>query len=311
MGCCFPEADGLEEFWELMQSGKSAVRPPYEDRFKPSDLNRGPNGAFWGNFLRAPDEFDHRFFGISGREAKYIDPQQRLLLQVAYEGLESAGYFGLRNSHNTDPSDSGCYIGIGSVDYEDNINSHDTTAFSAVGSLRAFISGRVSHHFGWTGPSLTFDTACSSGAVAIHSAVNALKSKEVSMAVAGGVNLITSPGLYQNLAGASFLSPTGASKAFDAGANDYCRGEGVGVVVLKTLPRALADDNSVLAVIRASAVNQAMKYGPITVPVSASQTSLYRKALSTAGVDPRHVTYVEAHGTGNLLPLAMQRQRLS
>lgn len=122
------------------------------------------------------------------------------------------------------------------------------------------------------------------------------------MAVAGGVNLITSPGLYQNLAGASFLSPTGASKAFDAGANDYCRGEGVGVVVLKTLPRALADDNSVLAVIRASAVNQAMKYGPITVPVSASQTSLYRKALSTAGVDPRDVTYVEAHGTGNLLP---------
>ncbi|KAJ6184467.1 Type I Polyketide synthases (Type I PKS) [Penicillium mononematosum] len=298
MGCRFPEAEGLEEFWELMQSGKSAVRPLSEDRFKPSDLSRGPNGAFWGNFLRAPDEFDHRFFGISGREAKYMDPQQRLLLQVAYEGLESAGYFGLRNSHNTDPSDVGCYIGIGSVDYEENINSHDTTAFSAVGSLRAFISGRVSHHFGWTGPSITVDTACSSGAVAIHSAVNALKSKEVSMAVAGGVNVITSPFLYQNLAGASFLSPTGASKAFDAGANGYCRGEGVGVVVLKTLPQALADGNSVLALIRASAVNQAMNCGPITVPVSASQTSLYRKALSTAGVDPRDVTYVEAHGTG-------------
>ncbi|KAJ5356766.1 Type I Polyketide synthases (Type I PKS) [Penicillium concentricum] len=110
------------------------------------------------------------------------------------------------------------------------------------------------------------------------------------MAVAGGVNVITSPVLYQNIAGASFLSHNGASKAFDAGANGYCRGEGVGVVVLKTLTQAIADDNSVLAVIRASAVNQAMNCGPITVPVSASQTSLYRKALSTAGVDPRDVT---------------------
>ncbi|OQE09457.1 hypothetical protein PENVUL_c006G02806 [Penicillium vulpinum] len=298
MACRYPEADGLEEFWELMRSGKSAVRPLPEDRFKPSDLSRGPDGGFWGNFLRAPDAFDHRFFGISGREAKYMDPQQRLLLQVAYEGLESAGYFGLCNSHNTDLSDIGCYIGVGSVDYEANINSHDTTAFSAVGSLRAFISGRVSHHFGWTGPSITFDTACSSGAVAIHSAVNALKNKEVSMAVAGGVNVITSPGLYQNLAGASFLSSTGASKAFDADANGYCRGEGVGVVVLKTLTQALLDGNSVLAVIRGSAVNQAMNCSPITVPVSKSQTSLYRKALSMAGVDPRDVTYVEAHGTG-------------
>lgn len=183
MGCRFPEADGLEEFWELMQSGKSAVRPLPEDRFKHSDLSRGPNGAFWGNFLRAPDEFDHRFFGISGREAKYMDPQQRLLLQVAYEGLESAGYFGLRNSHNTDLSDVGCYIGIGSVDYEENINSHDTTAFSAVGSLRAFISGRVSHHFGWTGPSITVDSACSSGAVAIHSAVNVSNQDEIHLGI--------------------------------------------------------------------------------------------------------------------------------
>ncbi|THC96042.1 hypothetical protein EYZ11_004463 [Aspergillus tanneri] len=298
MACRYPEAENLEEFWELMQSGRSAVRPLPEDRFKPSELKREPKGPFWGNFLRNPDLFDHRFFGISGREAKSMDPQQRLLLQVAYEALESSGYFGLRNSVDNDCSNVGCYIGVGSVDYGDNVASHDATAFSALGTLRAFISGRVSHHFGWTGPSITYDTACSSGAVAIHSAVNALKTNEASMAIAGGVNVITSPALYQVLSAASFLSPTGASKAFDSEANGYCRGEGAGIVVLKTLSRALADGDSILAVIRGSAVNQGANCTPITVPVSESQAALYRKALSLSGIDPGDVTYVEAHGTG-------------
>ncbi len=169
MACRYPDADSVEEFWELLSAGKSAVRRLPTDRFKVSEVTREPKGSFWGNFLRNPDHYDHRFFGISGREAKYMDPQQRLALQVAYETLESAGYFGVRSSPE---SDIGCYLGVGSVDYGDNIASHDATAFSALGTLRAFISGRVSHHFGWSGPSITYDTACSSGAVAIHAAVN-------------------------------------------------------------------------------------------------------------------------------------------
>lgn len=180
MACRYPEADSLEDFWELISSGKSCVRPLPEDRFKPSEARREPKVPFWGNFLRHPDLFDHRFFGISGREAKYMDPQQRLLLQVAYEALESSGYFGLRSSSENFPSDVGCYIGVGAVDYGDNIASHDATAFSALGTLRAFISGRVSHHFGWSGPSITYDTACSSGAVAIHAAVSVCTSSHLS-----------------------------------------------------------------------------------------------------------------------------------
>ena len=121
------------------------------------------------------------------------------------------------------------------------------------------------------------------------------------MAVAGGVNIMTSPALFQNLAGASFLSPTGASKAFDADANGYCRGEGAGLVVLKPLERAIADGDSVLGVIAGSAVNQGSNCTPITVPVSESQSSLYRRALSASGVDPTEVSYVEAHGTGESL----------
>lgn len=172
MGCRLPEADSLEEFWTILCNGISTVRPLPTERFDVSQITREPkSGAFWGNFLRHPDHFDHRFFGISGREAKNMDPQQRLLLQVAYEVLESAGYFGIESSPQRFPSDIGCYLGVGSVDYGDNVASHDATAFSALGTLRAFISGRVSHYFGWTGPSITYDTACSSGAVAIHSAV--------------------------------------------------------------------------------------------------------------------------------------------
>lgn len=118
------------------------------------------------------------------------------------------------------------------------------------------------------------------------------------MALAGGVNVITSPALFQNLAAASFLSPTGASKAFDVSANGYCRGEGVGLVMLKPLARALADGDSILAAITGSAVNQGANCSPITVPVPESQSTLYRKALSISGTNPKEVSYVEAHGTG-------------
>lgn len=168
MACRYPDADTVEEFWELIHAGKCAVRALPEDRYDVSSLTREPKGPFWGGFVRQPDVFDHRFFGISGREAKSMDPQQRMCLQVAYEAVESAGYAGLRADEFD--RDIGCYIGVANEDYGDNVASHPVNAFSATGTLRAFISGRISHHFGWTGPSVVLDTACSSGAVAIHTA---------------------------------------------------------------------------------------------------------------------------------------------
>lgn len=169
MACRFPQADSIEEFWQLLSSGGTSISKLPIGRFNPADINREPKlASFWGNFLRRPDVFDHRFFGISGREAKSMDPQQRLALQVAYEALESSGYCSLPPAQKE--TNVGCYLGVGSVDYEDNIASENANAFSATGSLRAFISGRISHFFGWTGPSITFDTACSSSAVAIHTA---------------------------------------------------------------------------------------------------------------------------------------------
>jgi hypothetical protein len=169
MACRFPEADSIEEFWQLLISGKTCIGKLPTERFDPADVNREPRlGNYWGNFIRRPDVFDHRFFGFSGREAKSMDPQQRLALHVAYEALESSGYCALPEAEKE--TDVGCYIGVGAVEYEENVASEDANAFSATGVLRAFISGRVSHFFGWTGPSITLDTACSSSSVAIHTA---------------------------------------------------------------------------------------------------------------------------------------------
>ncbi|KAL6153117.1 hypothetical protein ACJBU6_08283 [Exserohilum turcicum] len=294
MACRFPQSDDLDEFWQLLRDGKTAIGSMPLDRFDPARLTREPKLAtFWGNFLDNPDAFDHNFFGISGREAKSMDPQQRLALQVAYQAMESAGYCGKQM-----PTDVGCYLGVGSVDYDANVASRDANSFAATGTLRAFISGRISHFFGWEGPSLTIDTACSSSAVAIHTARKALLSGECSVAIAGGVNVITSPTMHQNLAAASFLNTKGHSRAFDDDASGYCRGEGSGIVVLKPLSKALADNDRVLAVLSSSAVNQNSNCTSITVPDSKSQRSLYQRVLEEAKIQPEEVTYVEAHGTG-------------
>ncbi|KAI8629900.1 beta-ketoacyl synthase [Xylariaceae sp. FL1651] len=297
MSCRYPLADSPSEFFDLLTGGQTAIGKISQIRFNKSDCkSRVNNLEYWGNYLK--DEvvttFDHKFFGLSSREAKSMDPQQRLALQVAYEALESSGYY--RTGFRTE--DVGCYLGVLSVDYNDNVASEDATAFSALGTLRAFISGRLSHQFGLTGPSITVDTACSSASVAIHTACQSLLAKDCSVALAGGVNVITSPSMFQNLAGASFLSPSGASKAFDASADGYCRGEGAGILVLKRLSTALADGDIVLGVIAGSAVNQGSNCSAIQVPHSESQHRLYRQALSRSAVSARDVTYVEAHGTG-------------
>ena len=298
MACKFPGADSLEEFWELLTSGTSMLQEMPIQRFSTKGLQRTPNDRlrYFGNFVRDIDVFDHRFFKKSSREAATMDPQQRILLEVAYAAMESSGYFG--NLSTSIANNVGCFLGVCSSDYNDNIASHPPNAFSSLGSLRAFLSGKISHFFGWTGPSITYDTACSSSAVAIHSACRAIEAGECSQAVAGGVSLYTSPYFYQNLAAASFLSPTGATKPFDANADGYCRGEGVGLVVLKKLSAAVADGDNILGVIAGSAVNQNENSTYITVPHSPSQIDLYKKVSSLAGIDPKDVSFVEAHGTG-------------
>ncbi|KAL2821206.1 hypothetical protein BJX63DRAFT_427879 [Aspergillus granulosus] len=295
MACKFPGADSLEEYWQLLEEGRSMCEPAPEDRFATTENRRHQvKSIYSANWVSDIDAFDHKFFRKSSREAASMDPQQRLLLQVAYHALESSGYFGPVEPRK----DVGCYVGVCASDYNDNVAAHQPNAFSALGTLRGFLTGKISHYFGWTGPSVSIDSACSSSMVAIDAACSAILLGNCYSAVAGGVSLFTSPYFFQNLAGASFLSPTGPTKPFDAEADGYCRGEGVGLVVLKKLSNALADNDNILGVILSTAVSQSSNLVPITVPYSPSQISLYRRVLKQGNVSPEEVTYLEAHGTG-------------
>ncbi|GFF79397.1 noranthrone synthase [Aspergillus lentulus] len=295
--CKFTGADTMQQFWELIRAGGTMVGEHPEGRIAiDKSLRKGPlEEPLRGNFLSSAGHFDHGLFGISPREAKYMDPQQRVALQVAYQAVESSEYFG----SGIKDKNIGCYVGVGGSDYDHNVCSHAPTAFSFTGTARAFVSGRISHHFGWTGPSMTIDTACSSSAVAIHQACKDIRMGECRMALAGGVNIISCPNMQQNLAAARFLSRSGGPcRPFDASADGYCRGEGCGFVMLKKLSCAVADNDDILGVIVGSAANHCDGKDAITVPTSRSQVNLYRKALSLAAMQPKDITYVEAHGTG-------------
>ncbi|ETS78026.1 hypothetical protein PFICI_10088 [Pestalotiopsis fici W106-1] len=292
----FPGADSVDELWDLIMEGKTTVQPAPTQRFGLPTTGDHANTKWWGNFLNDSDAFDHKFFKKSSREAVSWDPQQRILLEVIYQALESAGYFGV--SAKPEPHDYGCYIGAVMNNYYDNLSCHPGTAYATVGTSRCYLSGCMSHYFGWTGPSLTIDTACSSSLVAINTACRAIWSGECSRAVAGGTNVITSPFDYLNLSAAGFLSPSGQCKPFDAGADGYCRGEAVSVVVLKPLADAIQDNNNILGVIVGSAANQNHNFSHITAPYSGSQVELYQNVMKLGGVEPESVSYVEAHGTG-------------
>lgn len=296
MACHLPGAADLNEFWALLSAGISQHVEVPQERFgfqtpwREADARK----TWYGNFLQNHDTFDEKFFKKSPREMQSTDPQQRLILQVAYQAVEQSGYF---LSPEQDKH-IGCYLGFGLGDYERNIACHDANAYSATGNLKAFAAGKISHYFGWTGPGLTIDTACSSSAVAIHTACKAILTGECSAALAGGVNVITSPEWFQNLAGASFLSPTGQCKPFDARADGYCRGEAVGAVFLKKLSSALADGDRVFGVIAGSAVYQNQNCTAITVPNAVSLSGLFKDVTGRAHIEPMDVSYVEAHGTG-------------
>jgi hypothetical protein len=227
-------ADDIDEFSRVLRTGESQHQEVSQDRMQLDTLFREKDHSrrWFGNFIRDIDAFDHKFFKRSPRESSTMDPQQRLFLQASYQAVEQSGYFtecdaieGDRSSEasNRDKQHVGVYLGACSGDHERHIACHPANAFTATGNLKSFIPGKVSHYFGWTGPSMVFDTACSASAVAIHTACRNILSGECTAALAGGVTTITDFHWFQNLAGASFLSPTGQCKPFDEQADGYCR----------------------------------------------------------------------------------------
>ncbi len=307
IGCRFPgEVNSPEQFWDLLASGKDAIRQVPADRWDADayfDANPDAPGKIVtrkGGFIDHLQEFDAPFFGISPREAVSLDPQQRLLLEVSWEAMEHGGMVPEQWARQP----VGVFIGISSNDYSQYLSNRAETeidAYLATGNAHSVAAGRLSYSLGFTGPSLVVDTACSSSLVAVHLACQSLRNQECAVALAGGVNRILAPEFSINFSKAHMLSPDGRCKAFDAAADGFVRGEGCGVVILKRLSDAVAQEDNILAVVRGSAVNQDGRSSGLTVPNGPSQQSVIRQALNNAGVKPEQISYIEAHGTGTSL----------
>ncbi|MGH3373337.1 MAG: beta-ketoacyl synthase N-terminal-like domain-containing protein, partial [Actinoallomurus sp.] len=293
LACRLPGATGPAGFWDLLRDGVSAVDTAPADR---PELGAAGGGTGRAGFLEQVDRFDAGLFGISPREAREMDPQQRLVLELSWEALEHAR-IAPDALHGTG---TGVFVGVTSDDYATlarrsgaPIGHHTLT-----GANRAMLANRVSYVLGLSGPSMSVDTGQSSGLVAAHLACASLRDGEADLALAGGVQLNLAADSTRALAEFGALSPDGACHTFDARANGFVRGEGGGVVVLKTLSRALADGDRVLCVIEGSAVNNDGPATGLTVPSAGAQERVLRAACRRAAVDPADVQYVELHGTG-------------
>ncbi|MBB5156952.1 6-methylsalicylic acid synthase [Saccharopolyspora phatthalungensis] len=306
IGCRFPgEADSPDAFWDLLLAGTDTSSEVPGDRWQSyvelshqhASVLRNTVGR--GSFLTGIDGFDADFFGITPREAELMDPQQRILLEVAWEALEHAGI----PPYSLAGSETGVFVGSCTDDYRRHLleDVANMDAWSGIGAARCAVANRLSHVLDLRGPSLAVDTACSASLVALHLACQSLRSAESGLALVAGVNLLVSPGETVTLDLAGALAADGRSKAFDATADGYGRGEGCGVVVLKRLADAQRDGDRVLALVRGSAVSQDGYTNGIMAPNPVAQEHVMVRACRHAGVDPRTVGFVEAHGTGTLL----------
>ncbi len=305
IGCRFPGGvNDVESFWKLLAEGREAVCEVPPDRWNIErfyDAEPGIAGksvAKRGGFVEGIDQFDPQFFGISPREAPYIDPQQRLLLETAWEAMEDAGLvLDLENG-----TDVAVFAGVSHNDYQviqgTPWDSTGISPHSPTGSAHSIAANRISYCFNLHGPSMAVDTACSSALTAVHMACEHIRAGRCSTALAGGVTVMITPGGFIGFSQATMLSPDGHCKAFDASANGFVRGEGAGMVLLKSLSQAIADGDTIHAVILGTAVNQDGHTNGISLPCPDAQARLVRDACKDAGIDPAEIGYVEAHGTG-------------
>ncbi|MFD2765790.1 beta-ketoacyl synthase N-terminal-like domain-containing protein, partial [Micromonospora eburnea] len=303
LSCRLPGAPDPAAFWDLLAGGTSAitdsVRETLSRRYPadPDALEPPDTRLRYAGLIDHVDEFDAEFFGISPREAVSMDPQQRLMLELGWEALEDAAI----PPPTLNGTRTSVFVGAIADDHAVSLAQHRGEGYdrhAMTGTNRGIIANRISYLLGLLGPSLTIDAAQASSLVAVHLACESLRSGESTLALVGGVNLITDPASTAKTVRFGALSPDGRCYTFDARANGYVRGEGGGFVVLKPMAQAVADGDRIYGVIHGTAVNNDGATDGLTVPSTAGQADVLRRACERAGVQPAAVQYVELHGTG-------------
>lgn len=296
-----PDADNVEQYWKNLIEQRDCIRTIPRERWDWEELQKDPEQIIskWGGFMREINEFDAEFFGISPREARLMDPQQRIFMQTVWKTIEDAGY----DAEELSGKDVGLFVGVATSDYSDVLRENDTKieAYTSTGASHCILANRISYLFNWNGPSEPIDTACSSSLIAIHRAVSSIRNGDCSMAIAGGVNVITSPMLHIAFSKAGMLSADGRCKTFDERADGYVRGEGVGAIFLKKLSQAIKDHDHIYGIVKATAVNHGGHANSLTAPNPKAQANLIVKACEKADIKPDTIGYIEAHGTGTNL----------
>ncbi|PQE06757.1 polyketide synthase protein [Rutstroemia sp. NJR-2017a BBW] len=299
----FPEAASNEEFWQLLRDGRDVHRTIPTDRFNwkthfdASGKKKNTSRVQYGCFINEPGLFDARFFNMSPRECQNTDPAQRLAITVTYEAMEMAGMVTNRTP-STQQDRIGVFFGVTSDDWREVNSGQDIDTYFIPGGNRAFVPGRISYFYRFSGPSLSIDTACSSSLAAIQTACTSLWRGDCDSAVAGGTNVLTNPDNFAGLDRGHFLSTTGNCNAFDDGASGYCRADAVGAVILKRLEDAEADGDPIYGVIRGSYTNHCGQTDSITRPHEGDQLSVFQRVMRHADANPLDVGYIEMHGTG-------------
>ncbi|MCP4750066.1 MAG: KR domain-containing protein, partial [Proteobacteria bacterium] len=302
----FPMAKDMEEFWNNLAEGKHCITEIPEDRWDWKALYGDPSrdknktDIKWGGFIDGIGDFDPMFFGISPREAEMMDPQQRLLMLYAWKAIEDAGC----SAAGLSGTQTGIFVGTGPSGYSEQLISKANVpieGYTSMGMVPSIGPNRMSYFLDIHGPSEPIETACSSSLVAIHRAVAAMESGNCEMAIAGGINTIITPDLHISFNKAGMLCKDGKCKTFSDKADGYVRGEGVGMLFLKKLGDAKQSGDHIYGVIRGTAENHGGRANFLTAPNPKAQAELLKKAYKKAGIDPRTIGYIEAHGTGTEL----------
>lgn len=305
VGCRFPLADDVGKFWDLLCAEVDAICEVPPGRWSLESIVRenpglcGIEHCRWGGFIDDGDCFDAEFFGIGAEEAERMDPQQGMVLEAAWQALEH----GAIAPDSLRGSSTGVFVGVSTSDFDRRLCSNllNLDLRAGTGTSYSIVANRLSYVLGSSGPSIVVDLACSSSLTAIHLACQSLWLGDCELALAGGVHLILSPEKSVTFAQGNTLARDGRCRTFSSNANGYVRGEGCGMVVLKSLVAAERDGDPVFAIIRGSAVNHNGQSNGLSAPAGVAQRLLVERALAVGGVEPNSIDYVEAHGTGTLL----------